>query len=299
VSGSVRAERNYAFETIMNHVAASTSFQTLSYWNGNLRVGYFGEALDDRLTRGGPSSRRPPQVQVNGHFNSDSRRTVTGGGGFGFARNTAGGWGVGGGVGVTVRPAPNWTFSISPNFDRSHTVAQYLGARGDPTAGETFGSRYLFAALDQTTLAMETRLDVTFTPALSLQVYAQPFISSAAFGAPAQLSMPGVYEFQVYGRDIGDAEPVAGGTLVYPQGRDGAAASFVVPDADFTVRSLRGNAVLRWEYRPGSTIFVAWQQNRSSSGPSGDFDFGRNRAALFDEPSDDVFVIKMSYWINP
>jgi hypothetical protein len=299
VSGSVRAERNYAFETIMNHVSATTSFQTLSYWNGNLRVGYFGEALDDRLTRGGPSSRRPPQVQVNGHFNSDSRRTVTAGGGFGYSRNTAGGWGAGGGVGVTVRPAPNWTFSISPNFERSHTVAQYLGARGDPTAGETFGSRYLFAALDQTTLAMETRLDVTFTPALSLQVYAQPFISSAAFGAPAQLRMPGVYEFQVFGRDIGDAEPVTGGTLVYPQGRDGAAASFVVSDVDFTVRSLRGNAVLRWEYRPGSTIFVAWQQNRSGSDRSGDFDFGRNRAALFDAPSDDVFVIKMSYWINP
>ncbi|MGH7447005.1 MAG: DUF5916 domain-containing protein, partial [Longimicrobiales bacterium] len=203
------------------------------------------------------------------------------------------------GAGIAVRPAPNWTFSISPEIEWSHTVAQYRGQRPDSTAAHTFDSRYIFAALDQTQLSMETRLDVTFTPDLSLQVYAQPYIAGADFGAPAELRAPGVYDFQVYGRDIGEAEPVDGGTRVYPQGREGAAAPFTVPNADFTLRSLRGNAVLRWEYRPGSTIFVAWQQTRSGTGASGQFDFSRDRAALFEAPPDDVLVIKLSYWINP
>ncbi|HEX6133133.1 MAG TPA: DUF5916 domain-containing protein [Longimicrobiales bacterium] len=296
---TARAERNYAFETIMNRVAASTAFQLLNYWSGNFLIAYNGRALDDRLTRGGPSSRRPGQLQLNGGFNSDSRRAVSGGAGFGFARHDAGGWGWGAGAGISVRPTPTVTFSITPDFERSHSIAQYLGRRADSTATHTYGARYLFSTLDQTTLGVQTRLDVTFTPTLSLQVYAQPYIASADFGDAAELSAPGAYDFDVYGRDIGETEPVAGGTLIYPQGRTGAAPSFTVPDLDFTLRSLRGNAVLRWEYRPGSTIFVAWQQNRSDQHASGRFDFGRDRAALFDARPDDVLIIKLSYWINP
>jgi hypothetical protein len=299
VNGTARAERNYDGATIMNRVSAFAAAQTLNYWSGNLQVGYSGSALDDRLTRGGPSARRPAQLQLNTSFSTDSRRTVSAGGGFGYARNDAGGsgWGVGGGV--TVRPAPSWSVNLNPSFERAHNTAQFLGTRVDATAPHTFGSRYLFSVLDQTTLALETRIDVTFTPSLTLQVYAQPFIASADFGAPAELRAPGLYEFLVYGRDIGAVETVDGGVRVYPQGREGAAAPFVVPDLDFTLRSLRGNAVLRWEYRPGSTLFVAWQQNRRNELDSGVFDFARDRVALFDTRPDNVLVLKVNYWINP
>jgi hypothetical protein len=142
-------------------------------------------------------------------------------------------------------------------------------------------------------------VDWTFSPVLSLQVFAQPFISSADFGAPAELRRPGEYAFNVYGRDAGEVEQVQGGVRVYPQGRDGSAAPFVVPNQDFTVRSLRGNAVLRWEYRPGSTLFVAWQQNRSSTLDTGLFGLGRDAPDLLASRPDNVLVIKASYWLNP
>jgi hypothetical protein len=299
VNATGRAERNYNADAIMNRVAVQGSAQTLNYWNGMAMVAFNGAALDDRLTRGGPSSRRPSQWQVNANLSSDSRRPVSGGAGFGYARNAAGGWGAGGGVGATLRPSPSWSLSVQPNFERSHNLAQYLGVRRDVTATHTYGARYLFSEIHQTTMSVETRLDMTFTPSLSLQVYAQPFISSADFGAPGELRAPGVYDFQVYGRDIGEAEPVRGGTRVYPQGRTGAAGSFVVPDRDFTIRSLRGNAVLRWEYRPGSTLFVAWQQNRASRLATGEFDFGRDADALFNVRPDNVLVLKVNYWLNP
>jgi hypothetical protein len=69
-------------------------------------------------------------------------------------------------------------------------------------------------------------------------------------------------------------------------------------DPDFNVRSLRGNAVLRWEYRPGSTLFFVWQQERSGFEPVGDFEFGRDTRAIFDGPAHNVFLIKVSYWIG-
>jgi hypothetical protein len=299
VTGVARAERNYARETIMNRVQMQASGQTLGYWNASAMFAYTGSALDDRLTRGGPSSRRPAQLQINLSGGTDSRRAVSAGAGVGYARNDAGGWGLGGSLGVTVRPAPSWSFSLEPNLERTHSMAQYLGVRTDPTATHTYGGRYLFADLEQTVLGMHTRLNWTFTPSLSLQVYAQPYIASADFGEPAELSRPGEYGFDVYGRDIGEVEPVPGGLRVYPQGRAGVAAPFTLPHRDFTLRSLRGNAVLRWEYRPGSTLFVAWQQDRSDVLQSGVFDFSRDRGALFSSRPDNVLVLKVNYWINP
>jgi hypothetical protein len=80
---------------------------------------------------------------------------------------------------------------------------------------------------------------------------------------------------------------------------DGPAAAFTVPDRDFNTGSLRGNAILRWEWRPGSTLFFVWRQARSNDGAMGDFDLDRDRAALFDTRPQNVFVIKATYWLNP
>ena len=75
-------------------------------------------------------------------------------------------------------------------------------------------------------------------------------------------------------------------------------ASFTVDNKDFNTRSLRGNAVLRWEFRPGSTLFLVWQQHRSGTEDFGDFQFGRDAGTIFDAPADNVFAIKFDYWLN-
>jgi hypothetical protein len=106
-------------------------------------------------------------------------------------------------------------------------------------------------------------------------LFAQPFISGAAFGPQKQLSEPRSYTFEPY---TGPA---------------------TIPDPDFNLRSLRGNAVLRWEWRPGSTLFLAWQQNRSDLvRTTGDFHLRRDGGALLTAPADNVFVLKVSYWLN-
>jgi hypothetical protein len=143
----------------------------------------------------------------------------------------------------------------------------------DAAAASTFGAYYLFAPLEQTTLSLDTRLNLTFTPKLSLEMYAQPFLSSGDYGEVVALAAPQTYDFVPY-----EAE---------------------APDADFNLRSLRGNAVLRWEWRPGSTLYLAWQQTRSDYRVGlGDFDFGRDRSALFRSQPDNIFVLKVSYWFT-
>jgi len=92
----------------------------------------------------------------------------------------------------------------------------------------------------------------------------------------------------------------AGECREYVVDPDGArpAQEFRFGDPDFNLRSLRGNALLRWEYRPGSTLYLVWTQSRSNTAPFGDLDFGRDRQALFRTKPDNVFLVKLSYWLG-
>jgi hypothetical protein len=69
-------------------------------------------------------------------------------------------------------------------------------------------------------------------------------------------------------------------------------------DPDFTFRSLRGNAVVRWEYRPGSALFLVWQQSRAGQEPFGDVQLARDAGDLLREPARNIFLLKATYWIG-
>jgi hypothetical protein len=175
---------------------------------------------------------------------------------------------------VNIRPRSNLSVSLGPSLSINKSTGQFVRSVGDPLATATYGRRYVFANLDQTTLYMDTRIEWTFTPLLSLQVYAQPFVSAGKYSAFKEFAAPRTYDFAVYGSDRGTIARDAEGT--YTVDPDGPAASpaFTFGDPNFNIRNLRGNAVLRWEYRPGSALFVVWQQQRSGFEPIGDFSFG-------------------------
>jgi hypothetical protein len=260
------------------------------------------ESDDDRLTRGGPIARAPSGWQLSASANSDRRKPVYLQMSSSYGTDAAGGWNTSAAATITAKPADSWNFSIGPRLDRGYNTAQFVSSVGDSTATATFGRRYVFADLRQTTLSVETRLNVTVSPTTSFEFYAQPFVSSAAFGDPAELRAPGTFDFDVYGRDRGTitTQTTDDGTLfsIDPDGAGGA-AGFDVPDRDFSLRSLRGNAVFRWEYRPGSSLFVAWQQCREGFAGVGDFALRRDTQALFRARPDNILVLKVSYWLNP
>ena len=148
---------------------------------------------------------------------------------------------------------------------------------------------------------MTTRLNWTFSPDMSLELFMQPFVSSNDYSEFKEFVAPRRLEKAVYGEDAGEIRAEdAGGSRSYvidPDG-DGPAAEFTLDDPDFTFRSLRGNLVFRWEYIPGSTLFFVWTQDRNTADRVGDFDLGRDVGRMFDAPADNIFLVKATYWLG-
>lgn len=264
---------------------------------------YDPSAIDDRLTRGGPLGRQPTQWGGFFELDTDTRPVLS----YTFTGNYYGdekhGYNKDIGVGVIVRPSSSVRVTLSPDLTRYHNTIQFVQSAGDPLALSTFGRRYVFADLYQTTLSATTRIEWTLTPMLSFQMYAQPFASAGKFKGFKELATPATQNYLVYGRDNGSTvTPVTDaqtgnvtGYTVDPDG-SGAAPSFTIDNPDFRTHSLRGNAVVRWEYRPGSALYFVWQQERSDFLPfEGDFRARRETMAIFGRPSN-VFLVKASYW---
>jgi hypothetical protein len=157
----------------------------------------------------------------------------------------------------------------------------------------------VFAFIRTRTLSMDTRVNWTFSPNLTLQLYAQPFIASGDYLRLREFAAPRTPTMRDYGRDAGTLTRNAstGAYTIDPDGA-GPAAAFTIANPNFTARSLRGTAVLRWEYRPGSTIFFAWTQKRSGFTDDGTIDFSRDQAAMWRDPAENVFLVKVNYWLG-
>jgi hypothetical protein len=290
---------NFGGRPIYQGVAAAANVTFNSLWSASVGGGRTFAVYDDRLLRGGPLARSPAGWSANGDVSTDSRWPVIVNLGASYQRDASGGESHRVDLSFDARPASNLHATVGPTFSVNHSTAQYLGAIPDPNATATYGARYLFADLRQTTLSMDVRVEWTFTPELSLQAYVQPFIASAAFSTFKEFARVGAYDFAVYGRDRGTItyDGAARTYTVDPDG-PGPSGSFTLPNPDFNVRSLRGDAVLRWEYRPGSAIYLVWQQQRYSSAPVGDFQLDRDARAIVGARPTNVFLIKATYWLG-
>jgi hypothetical protein len=288
-------EHNYDGDNISNRIFTGANAQFMNYWSANLNLTLSPwTTVDDRLTRGGPAALRPTTASAFLNVRSDPRARMVGRMGLGGERGDAA-RSRSASASLTIKPQPHWEVQLSPFLGRDDLTAQYLMQVADPSASATFGRRYVFASLRQTVFAVETRINYTFTPALSVQAFVQPFVASGSFGAARELAAPRTYRFLEYGRDVGE---VANGRI-YPTGQASGGVSFPVPQPDFNIRSLRGNAVLRWEWRPGSTLYLAWQQTREDFAPVGDFDLRTDLRALSSTRPDNILLLKVSYWLNP
>src|SRR5687768_7543134 len=289
---------NFGNDLIYNGIAAGAYVTWLNLWNAGFQGGINPAVQSDRFTRGGPLAKSPSSWNFSVNGGTDNRKPICfstfaeyrkdeSGGDSRFLRLTA-----------NTRPASSVNLTFGPVISGTRSTGQFVRSVGDALAASTYGRRYVFANLNQTTVYMDTRIEWTFTPLLSLQVYAQPFVSAGRYSDFKEFLTPKTYDFAVYGRDRGTIARDALGTYtVDPDGPE-AAPAFTFADPNFNVRNLRGNAVLRWEYRPGSALFVVWQQQRSGFEPIGDFDFGRDVGDIFSTVPTNVFLIKATYWIG-
>ena len=159
---------------------------------------------------------------------------------------------------------------------------------------ETFNRRYVFSYVERSELAARLRVNYAVTPELTVETYAEPFASSGRFFDFGELLAARSRDLLQYG---------TGGTAISAPDSLGrrtvqaGASSFSINNNDFNVRSFRSNVVVRWEWRPGSTVFLVWQQDRGSRVSSGE----RIQAGdVFDglkAAGNNYFALKLNYWL--
>lgn len=252
-------------------------------------------AQDERLTRGGPSMGTPlgwtSILQLRSNFAASQQWSAR----VFYQRTELDGLTYRLSGGLTVRPGTRWLLSVSPNYLRSVNPQQYIATIPDPSAAATYGARYVFGRVEQSEWSMPVRFSYAFTPDLTLEVFVQPFIASGRFDRFGELPAPRARDLRVYGRARGtSADSVdASGTSWFTA--DGT--SIAVARRDFNRTSFNSNVVLRWEWRPGSTVFVVWQQNRDGTAPSGDLVRIPHLFRGLSASGNQFLAVKISYWL--
>lgn len=285
---------NFDGDKIDHYHGFHVSGRLRNFWNFEWNTIVKPQRYDDRLARGGPAMLQPASRSMELDLSTDQRRVYSFEVSTDYYDDDAGGKGQEYDVSFTIRPSPALRVSFSPEYEAKKFATQYITQADDPAAQGTFGRRYVFGALDYNELSLETRVDWTFSPNLSLQMFVQPLVATGAYVDFRSLRRPRSMEYDRFSEADGTLVRDDGGYTAFPA--PGSAVAF--RDPDFHERALLGNAVVRWEYRPGSALFFVWQQRRSGEGPPGSFDLGRDISGVFRTAPENVFAIKATYWIG-
>ena len=261
------------------------------YWSSAFNP----HTVNDRATRGGPAIINPVGYEINLGANSDSRKDIILSLNYNLYNQTDNSYSWGFEPDISFRPVPSLYVSIEPRYSRNYDRSQYVGTFDDPYAVNTYGKRYVFGELDQKTFSAGIRVNWTFTPSLSLQMFVQPLISTGSYKNYKELAKGRTYDFNVYGR--GGSTFDNNNYTADPDG-NGPAQPIDIGNQDFNFTSLRGNAVLRWEYQPGSTFYFVWTQTRRDMTENPDFQFGKSFKNMLDLHPDNIFLVKFTYWFN-
>jgi hypothetical protein len=192
------------------------------------------------------------------------------------------------------KPRSNLKIEVGPGYTSARDGAFYVGVTPpDPTAVATYGRRYVFARLDQQTLSANIRLNVSFTPTMSLQFYGQPLIAVGRYSDFRELARPRSLEFIGQGAGVWTYDPAT--REFDPDGAAGATSPVV---KDFNSKSLRGNAVFRWEYMPGASFYLVWTQERTDDQDIADLHPGASFRRLLSASADNIFLAKVTCYLS-
>ena len=246
------------------------------------------------MLRGGPSFLSPPSLGMNYNIRSDMRKkfTMMIGGHYNWGRDNSSRMQAYF-MNLSYRPMNTLNVSLGPSFNMNKRELQYVDR-------EEFNSenRYIFASIEQKTLNFSIRVNYSIRPNLSIQYWGQPFVSAAKYYDLKRITDPHAdnykdrYHTFVDGNDISYNE--VGEYYSIDEDIDGT-ADYYIENSDFNFKQFRSNLVMRWEYIPGSTLFLVWSQGRTGYIESGEFNFSGDMQDLFEEHPHDIFLIKFSY----
>ena len=274
-------------------LGATANTTLRNFWFAEVEAQRLLRGQDILLTRGGPSMETLQGWNFNGIVRNSNASLTRWNTRATYRRMEGGDREQGVSGSLTIRPAPAWQLSIRPEYSNEVYGQQYVTTLDEGSA-LTYGKRYVFGVIDRTTTSMQIRVDYTFRPDLTLEFYAEPFAASGRYERFGELAAPRTRHLRIYGENGIDLVRGDDGSYVVTD----AGQTFTLNNRDFNVRSYRSNAVLRWEWRPGSTLFVVWQQNRESEDPYGDRVGPRDLFGAFSAPGDNIVAVKASWWFS-
>jgi hypothetical protein len=273
-------------------------------WNANMNLKNFwsawtggnlqSAAVATGMLRGGPMMKTPGNVNLRLGFSSDNRKKLS----FSFFTNYGNGYQKSSKnsyseIGITYKPTDYLSFTISPGLSNSFTDLQYV-----TKLDYNNDNRYIFASIDRKTINTSFRVNLNLSPNLTFQYWGQPFIATGKYYNYKFITSPmaDIYTDRFSTYTPGQIN-LTGSTYYIDENIDGN-IDYDFDRKDFNVQEFLSNLVVRWEYNPGSTVYLVWSQTRSSDNDSGQLDFFNNMGDLFtaDEAKPhNVFLIKFSY----
>jgi hypothetical protein len=280
----------------------STSFnvnfnsQFKNRWRINGSITRQTKNTSTTLLRGGPSFLIPGDIGMNLNLQTDNSKKVffyignyhdIGDEKYGTYHEY---WG-----GSTIRPISSLSISIGPEYGIQANKLQYVqitSMNNDP--------KYLFAELDQKTLSFTFRINYTINPELSVEYYGQPFVSAGRYSNFKKITDTDADEFSdryhIFTNDEISFNSIDNKYII-DENSDGT-EDYALGNPDFNFRQFRSNLVVRWEYSPGSTLYLVWSQGRTSFDSNGVFSYGSDMKDLFGIVPHNVFLLKFSYWFS-
>jgi hypothetical protein len=291
VSGDVFTMSNFEPRLVNYGFESNISAQLASYWSFFLGVNGLGGGIDPVALRGGPALSTDPNLMMMGGISTDSRKVVRVDLSFNGMRD----WtadAISGGIdaSATIQARSNIDISIGPSWYERDDPMQYIDQVDDG------GGRrhYITGAIHQTTTSLTLRVNWTFSPHLSLQAYAQPFIAAGRYRDLKDVENPHAARFADRFHILQGNELQMTDSTVFVN-HDG---SYSFDRPDFDVQQLRSTMVLRWEYRPGSTLFAIWSHGRTNQFSDGRFALGRDLSGLAGADGENIVMVKANYWIG-
>ncbi|HLP61559.1 MAG TPA: DUF5916 domain-containing protein, partial [Candidatus Deferrimicrobium sp.] len=267
-----------------------------NYWIFGAGTNRNFEGLSTNELRGGPAMVWPGNWSNWISLQTDSRKSIylvldgdfsRGDGGAFRSENYSGN--------IVFKPTNALQLLVGASVSLNKNALQYVDTvkyNNDP--------RYIFAEIEQKTVALTVRLDFTITPDLSIEFYGQPFISAGKYFDFKRITTPRAERFndRFHTFTANEINFNANEELYYfDENKDGH-FDYTVAQPNFNFQQFRSNLVIRWEYKPGSTIFLVWSQGKTERLSNGNFSFSNDIRDLFKAIPHNVFLLKFSYRFN-
>lgn len=294
--GAVMSNHNFGGDKINNMHFLSGNIELPNYYGGWFMFGWGPRTIDDTKLRGGPMV-----SSSSGYFTeigiwTDSRKDLS----FDIHGNTSAGeigfWSHEIEFDMHLKLGTRLNMTLNPEYEVSHSEAQYVMALDDPVADYMYGTRYILADIDRRTFETSLRFEYTFTPKLTFQAYLQNLLATGEYSEYKEYARPRSMEFIYYdeeGLEIRYDEP---NDEYYVVETDQPVDHEI--DNDFNYKSLVGSAVLRWEFRPGSILYVVWTNNAVNEDHPGNFRFDRDISDLWKTEKDNILAVKLTWWLG-